>query len=196
MTDLNENALKPCPFCGGRAKLYHRGDTTGWQGTDWVCCENDDCGCGTCCHETAESAISAWNRRAIEAATPPDVARLWTPAGSEHAEFGWLYDFEQIERITRAAEKATGYDATMEVVEFVMAEADRRHRDALAAKDAELAVQREAKEHARRLCDRAEARLAEASKALEQAEQQLDYGQVDAAHQILIRAVHRTLTEG
>ena len=67
---------------------------------------------------------------------------------------------------------------------------------ALAAKDAELAVQREAKEHARRLCDRAEARLAEASKALEQAEQQLDYGQVDAAHQILIRAVHRTLTEG
>ena len=33
---------------------------------------------------------------------------------------------------------------------------------ALAAKDAELAVQREAKEHARRLCDRAEAQLAEA----------------------------------
>lgn len=38
---------------------------------------------------------------------------------------------------------------------------------ALAAKDAELAVQREAKEHARRLCDRAETALAEARKALE-----------------------------
>lgn len=38
---------------------------------------------------------------------------------------------------------------------------------ALAAKDAELAVQREAKEHARRLCDCAEAELAEARKALD-----------------------------
>jgi len=36
---------------------------------------------------------------------------------------------------------------------------------------------------------RMEAQLAEARKALEQAEQQLDYGQVNAAHRILIRAL-------
>lgn len=53
---------------------------------------------------------------------------------------------------------------------------------ALAAKDAELAVQREAKEHARRLCDRAEAQLAEARKALD--------GMRD-----LIRWAHDTLYE-
>lgn len=52
----------------------------------------------------------------------------------------------------------------------------------LAAKDAELAVQREAKEHARRLCDRAEAQLAEARKALD--------GMRD-----LIRWAHDTLYE-
>ncbi len=34
-----------------------------------------------------------------------------------------------------------------------------------------------------------EAQLAEARKALEQAEQQLDYGQVNAAHRIIIRAL-------
>lgn len=34
-----------------------------------------------------------------------------------------------------------------------------------------------------------EAKLAEARKALEQAEQQLDYGQVDAAHKIILRAL-------
>lgn len=56
---------------------------------------------------------------------------LWIPAKPEHAKIGWTYDFEQTERIARAAYDSTGYDATMEVVEFVMAEADRRHRDAL-----------------------------------------------------------------
>lgn len=56
---------------------------------------------------------------------------LWIPAKPEHAKIGWTYDFEQTERISNAAYKSTGYDATMEVVEFVMAEADRRHRDAI-----------------------------------------------------------------
>lgn len=65
---------------------------------------------------------------------------LWVPAKPEHAKIGWTYDFEQTERISRAAYDSTGYDATMEVVEFVMAEADRRLATALAAKDAELAA--------------------------------------------------------
>lgn len=99
---------------------------------------------------------------------------LWIPAKPEHAKIGWTYDFEQTERIARAAYDSAGYDAPVEVVEFVMAEADRRHRAALAAKDAELA---EARADALKVgdqmlaekfrADRAEASLAEARKALE-----------------------------
>lgn len=55
--------LKPCPFCGGEAKHYHREDKSGWMHTDWICCEDDDCGGQTCLHETKERAVSAWNRR-------------------------------------------------------------------------------------------------------------------------------------
>ena len=101
-------------------------------------------------------------------------ASLWVPAKPEHAKIGWTYDFEQTERIARAAHDSAGYDAVMEVVEFVMAEADRRHATALAAKDAEL--EREKLEHdvtfqkavnySARLKE-AEAKLAEANKALE-----------------------------
>src|SRR5690606_33259068 len=66
---------------------------------------------------------------------------LWVPAKPEHAKLGWSYDFEQTERIARAAYDSTGYDATMEVVEFVMAEADRRHRTTLTAERAALEAQ-------------------------------------------------------
>lgn len=53
---------------------------------------------------------------------------LWVPASERESALGWTYDFEQIERISNAAEKATGYGCTLEVIEFVMAEADRRHK--------------------------------------------------------------------
>lgn len=92
---------------------------------------------------------------------------LWVPAKPEHAKIGWTYDFEQTERISRAAYDSTGYEATMEVVEFVMAEADRRHATALAAKDADLdgwkntATEYAAELHVLRV------QLAEANKALE-----------------------------
>jgi hypothetical protein len=56
---------------------------------------------------------------------------LWVPAKPEHSRIGRTYDFDQTERLADAAEKATGYGATMEVVEFVMAEADRRHKSTL-----------------------------------------------------------------
>lgn len=45
-------------------------------------------------------------------------------------------------------------------------------------------------------CDRLRADLAKARKALEQAEQQLNYGQVDAAHRIIIRAARRVREGG
>jgi len=61
--------LKPCPFCGGEAKHYHHSSHGGWSNTDSVCCTNEDCGCGTCLHETEASAIAAWNTRADALAT-------------------------------------------------------------------------------------------------------------------------------
>src|SRR5690606_28096933 len=71
-------------------------------------------------------------RTYLSTITPAEVGGLWVPANPEHAKIAWTYDFEQTERISRAAYDSTGYGAAMEVVEFVMAEADRRHRTALA----------------------------------------------------------------
>src|SRR5690606_13481830 len=104
----------------------------------------------------------------------------------DQVKIGWTYDFDQIERVTRSAEKATGYGAVMEVVQFVMAEADRRHRSALRTiLESNAALERERDEfreayknqlsfvftqsEMREMQDRAEAaeaRLAEAMKAL------------------------------
>lgn len=94
-------------------------------------------------------------------------ASLWVPAKPEHAKLGWTYDFEQTERISRAAYDSTGYEATMEVVEFVMAEADRRHATALEAQAAELAAVNHAWRAMKNRAHAAEAALAEARKALE-----------------------------
>ena len=46
--------LKPCPFCGGKAKVMNGPD-------DWVQC--DRCGATTAFSATVESAIAKWNRR-------------------------------------------------------------------------------------------------------------------------------------
>jgi hypothetical protein len=70
-------------------------------------------------------------RAAIGAGGQAVAESLWVPAKPEHKKIGWTYDFDQTERLSRAAEKATGYDATLEVIEFVMSEADRRHKSTL-----------------------------------------------------------------
>lgn len=58
------NKLKPCPFCGGKARLKTIGD--GY----FVDCalEKGFCAVIPCTwdYETAEVAIEAWNRRAGE----------------------------------------------------------------------------------------------------------------------------------
>ena len=63
-----ETELKPCPFCGGEAGLYHH-TPFGYEPSWHVECVDGDggdegCGCGTCHHETKAEAIAAWNRRA------------------------------------------------------------------------------------------------------------------------------------
>lgn len=51
---MNE-ALKPCPFCGGPAA---DGLT---YGVYWVSCM--ECGCGTSGFRTSKEAADVWNRR-------------------------------------------------------------------------------------------------------------------------------------
>jgi len=57
--------LKPCPFCGGRPRVFSHNNE--WIGRTWhIECLDDNCGCGTCHHDSAEIAATVWNRR-IEA---------------------------------------------------------------------------------------------------------------------------------
>lgn len=57
--NVNEEGLKPCPFCGREAHLY----TSGWT---------DKCivGCIYCkvvfCHDFEEKAVAEWNERDYE----------------------------------------------------------------------------------------------------------------------------------
>jgi len=113
----------------------------------------------------ATAIVNAVN--SLSTITPAEVGGLWVPANPEHAKLGWSYDFEQTERIARAAYDSTGYDATMEVVEFVMAEADRRHRDA-------LTTERAAHAEARRERDEAFQKYVDANEARIDAEAQRD----------------------
>jgi len=56
------DSLKPCPFCGSRAKLFH--DTSSDYAEHWswqVYCNN--CGCGIEYQETAEIVTKKWNKR-------------------------------------------------------------------------------------------------------------------------------------
>ncbi|MCA8389208.1 Lar family restriction alleviation protein [Burkholderia multivorans] len=70
---MDENKLKPCPFCGGTVELERARDTTiekygtrKWWG---VVCRNTTNLGGTCAIEqrpsaSPEAAIERWNRRA------------------------------------------------------------------------------------------------------------------------------------
>lgn len=48
--------LKPCPFCGGEAKL-----TEPYMNIYVISCGN--CGVGSAIYTNSEQAIEAWNRR-------------------------------------------------------------------------------------------------------------------------------------
>lgn len=52
--------LKPCPFCGGEAKVFGNYDDSDYH----VNCTNDECGCyWVNYYKTKEEAVEAWNRR-------------------------------------------------------------------------------------------------------------------------------------
>lgn len=63
--EVKATELKPCPFCGGKAKLWRANKETPNRAA-WVACM------GRCSvlvsreHTTDEEAIAAWNRRAYE----------------------------------------------------------------------------------------------------------------------------------
>lgn len=52
--------IKPCPFCGGEAKLQRFGRFY------YISCENENCEClvESGYMNTEESAVESWNRRA------------------------------------------------------------------------------------------------------------------------------------
>lgn len=62
-----EIKLKPCPFCGGEAKLLKDefGSTAGWW---YAACSNLDCGIYVVAavRPTPQEAAKLWNRRAGE----------------------------------------------------------------------------------------------------------------------------------
>lgn len=64
-----ESELKPCPFCGGKAKVRSEDRKKGKA--YWVyCAEPIETGCDvrpvTCRFDTLKKAVEAWNRRAQE----------------------------------------------------------------------------------------------------------------------------------
>ena len=61
---MSEEKLKPCPFCGGEAKLYSRA-------VDWLLSEHvvrcKKCHCMTDTYDTKVETIEAWNNRVVDA---------------------------------------------------------------------------------------------------------------------------------
>lgn len=57
--------LKPCPFCGGAAKLAPMPQASGW----WqVRCRDFHCGGTTWAMQEGDAVSEAWNRRSDEQA--------------------------------------------------------------------------------------------------------------------------------
>lgn len=61
---MGEIKLKPCPFCGGKAKfaLGERYREEHKQSNDWIECSS--CSVETAYFDTPEEAAEAWNKRA------------------------------------------------------------------------------------------------------------------------------------
>lgn len=62
--DANEMVLKPCPFCGGEAKLGYSTAGEGWWGVHCI-----QCRVTSYAHHDKNIAINLWNRRTPEPGT-------------------------------------------------------------------------------------------------------------------------------
>lgn len=72
---MGEIKLKPCPFCGGRAKLKHGYPYRQIKGMRQAVVQCKSCGCRTITYrqlpyqswtEVDDEAVNAWNKRAGE----------------------------------------------------------------------------------------------------------------------------------
>lgn len=60
---MEEEKLKPCPFCGGEAGIYKR--VLDWATWDYkIACSK--CRCETDIYGTKQEVIEAWNKRVGE----------------------------------------------------------------------------------------------------------------------------------
>ena len=75
--------LKRCPFCGGEPKVFYH-DTKWFGPTCHIECLDDNCGCGTCHHESAEIAATVWNRRIEAQAVEIEELKSWKAAEDAH----------------------------------------------------------------------------------------------------------------
>ena len=69
--------LKPCPFCGSKAKIVYddSNDDLHFAGVR-VCCQNLSCGAKGVPYFLSYDAIESWNARPLESALLAEIERL------------------------------------------------------------------------------------------------------------------------
>lgn len=97
MTPAN---LKPCPFCGGPARIYQ--DPS--HSTAWFCgCEDWDCFGNMMWDETKADAVDKWNRRALPAihsTIPIDITTARRSLGLTQSQLAPLLGYGDKTRIS------------------------------------------------------------------------------------------------
>lgn len=94
--------LKPCPFCGGEARIHSKVLAEGFDSGYWAVC--DECGKGdTLPHESEEKAAAAWNARAAvtdeQFAMAVHNGEAWQRVRECHMVPVSLYDEEWVDGI-------------------------------------------------------------------------------------------------
>lgn len=83
--------LKPCPHCGGEARIYEH--VNKWFGETWhVECLEEYCGCCTCHHETEANAVRVWNTR-TDMADAINVELGMARSANDDATAEWIAGF-------------------------------------------------------------------------------------------------------